>query len=85
MAPKTKLSADDCELKYAAILRDLGDVSAFKMRTALLQRRPKLDIAIGVLDVWITKFRLPAGAVRITSQEELEAQYGDKLRPIVPE
>lgn len=67
-------------VRVATYLRALGDVSAYKMRAALLSRSPPLDVSVGVLKQWMSKYRSPDDAVSISGAEDLEKRYGAAIR-----
>ena len=47
---------------------------------ALLERIPPIVATDGIMKTWFQKYRLPPGAIRISSAAELEAAYGDEIR-----
>ena len=80
-----RLTADSLQQQYGAELAQppLSDAKTPRMlRNALLQRRPPLDISDGILKTCFFKYRLPPGAVRISSAAELEATYGNEMQTL---
>ena len=66
-------------VRVATYLRALGDVSAYKMKAALLSRRPPLDVSVGVLKQWVSKYR-PCDAVSISGGHKAAAGPGGDSR-----
>ena len=73
-------TAETLELGYGGILREYGELSEYKLLSALSARVPPLDVSKGVLKQWILKYRLPADAVKIMGAEDLEKRYGKAIR-----
>ena len=55
----------------------------YRLRRALGQRRPPLDVTEGVCKQWFDKYRTPAGAVRVEKVDQLEAKYGAVVREVL--
>ena len=73
-------TAETLELGYGGILREYGELSEYKLLSALSARVPPLDVSKGVLKQWILKYRLPADAIKIMGAEDLEKRYGEAIR-----
>ena len=78
-------TAETLELGYGGILREYGELSEYKLLSALSARVPPLDVSKGVLKQWILKYRRPDDAVSISGAEELETKYGSAIRHLVAE
>ena len=74
-----KLTAKEFERKYGAMVsREFSDVATPRMlRNALSERRPAIEVSEGMLKVWFSNFRSPAGGEKVSSARELNEKYGD--------
>ena len=81
MPPKLrpKLTAAEFERRYGALVNReySGMGTARLLRNALSERRPPIEVSEGVLKVWFSNFRLPAGGVKVSTARELNEKYGD--------
>ena len=77
--PGAKLTAAEFERKYGAMVRrEYSDVATPRMlRNALSERRPAIEVSEGMLKVWFSNFRSPAGGEKVSSARELNEKYGD--------
>ena len=78
-----RLTADALQEKYGEELArpPLSDAKTPRMlMKALLERIPPIVATDGIMKTWFQKYRLPPGAIRISSAAELEAAYGDEIR-----
>ena len=73
-------TAETLELGYGGIPREYGELSEYKLLSALSARVPPLDVSKGILKQWILKYRLPADAIKIMGAEDLEKRYGEAIR-----
>ena len=74
-----KLTAKEFESKYGAMVRcEYGDVATPRMLgNALRARRPAIEVSEGVLKVWFSNSRSPAGGEKVSSALELNEKYRD--------
>ena len=81
MAPKVKLTAALFQERYGSVVSEhfAQYTTARTLRVALSQRKPPIIVTDGMLKVWFANFRLPSGAVSVSSAEELDRRYGDIL------
>ena len=80
-----RLTADALQEKYGEELArpPLSDAKTPRMlMKALLERIPPIVATDGIMKTWFQKYRLPPGAIRISSAAELEATYGDEVRTL---
>ena len=73
-------TAETLELGYGGILREYGELTAYKLKQKLSARAPPVEVSEGVLKQWILKYRLPADAIKIMGAEDLEKRYGEAIR-----
>ena len=78
MAPKFKLTAAISQERYGDLVSaEYGHcVIAHTLRGALASRIPPVVVSDGVLKLWFAKHRLPDGAVRVSTAQELQEQCG---------
>ena len=81
MAPKIKLTAVEFQAKYGELVSAQYShcLTARTLRNALAERTYPIIVTDGMLKVWFTSYRLPPGAVVVSSSEELHSKYGDWL------
>ena len=60
-------------------------LSPHMLAKALAERRGPSEVPVGVVKVWAESFYVPEGAAPVSSQEELDAKYGDVLAAMVGE
>ena len=79
MAPK--LTAVVFQERYAELVaREYGTcTTAYRPKGALEARRPPIKVSQTLLKVWFGKYRLPDGAVAVSSADELQEKYGSIL------
>ena len=59
-------------------MREYSDVGTARLlRNALKARVPPIEVSDGVLKVWFSNFRLPAGGEKVSTARELNEKYGD--------
>ena len=85
---RSKLTALDLQEQYGDVLtsapfRDCA--SPFLLRGALASRDPPVEVSLGVVTMWWTKYKLPEGAVTVTSAQDLEQRFGDSIRHLALE
>ena len=76
---RPKLTAAEFERRYGALVNReySGMGTARLLRNALSERRPPIEVSEGVLKVWFSNFRLPAGGEKVSTARELNEKYGD--------
>ena len=53
--------------------------TAYRLKGALEARRPPIQVSEALLKVWFAKYRLPDGALTVSSADELQEKYGSIL------
>ena len=78
MGPSAKLTADVFEERYGDLVaREHGECTTpYTLRKALTERKEPIHVTDGILKVWFAKHRVPDGAVKVSSAEELQEKYG---------
>ena len=79
---KERMTAAVFERKYGAMVRGkYGDVPTGRRLLAALRDDPSFFLSAhvteGVVRSWFANFRMPAGAVKVSSAHELDMLYGD--------
>jgi hypothetical protein len=47
---------------------------------ALASRRPPVYVSEGIVKQWMSHYRSPAGAIQVSTADEMEGRYGEKIR-----
>ena len=75
------MNAEDFEGRYGAYVRRHfgGHATAHKLRVGLAARYPFAKVSEGMLKVWVKKYRVLPGAVKVSSVAELVDELGADL------
>ena len=79
------LSAAVLETRYGTELAQNPGLGHDVLLKVLLERYPRINVTGGAVREWIKRYRLPEGAVRITSAAELDEKYGQVARTVAAE
>ena len=81
MAPKSKITAAVFQETYGDLVA--GEyphcTTAYTLRVALANRQPPIVVSDAMLKVWFQTQRIPDGAVKVSSAQELQDKCGDFL------
>ncbi len=75
------LTAQSFDEKYGQLVAtDHSDCQTpYKLRRALLSRKPSINVTEAMLKVWFSKYRVAAGTVKIGSVDELQTKCAEYL------
>jgi hypothetical protein len=87
MSPKSTFTAKSFDEKYGDLVAsEFSHLDTPRLlRNALAARKPSINVTDGMLKVWFSSYRLPAGTIKIGSADELEAHCGAYLPVIAAE
>ncbi len=78
MAPKSKITAAVFQERYGDLVaREYAHcATAYALRVALAKRFPPIVVSDAMLKVWFQTQRIPDGALKVSSAQELQEKCG---------